>query len=62
MTGHWTIVSSRGRCSPTGRADVFTLGGAGGATLYDAIDERLRGFITAQPLFFAATAPESGGT
>lgn len=31
------------------------------ARLYDAIDERLRAFITAQPMFFVATAPESGG-
>lgn len=31
------------------------------AKLYDVIDERLREFIAAQPVFFVATAPESGG-
>lgn len=29
--------------------------------VYDRIDERLRGFIAAQPVFFVATAPASGG-
>jgi hypothetical protein len=29
--------------------------------LYEAIDERLRAFIAAQPMFFVATAPDSGG-
>lgn len=31
------------------------------AKLYEAIDERLRAFISAQPMFFVATAPHSGG-
>jgi predicted pyridoxine 5'-phosphate oxidase superfamily flavin-nucleotide-binding protein len=31
------------------------------AKLFETIDERLRAFITAQPMFFVATAPESGG-
>jgi len=30
------------------------------AKLYEAIDERLRTFIEAQPMFFVATAPSSG--
>lgn len=29
--------------------------------LYERIDDRLRGFIEAQPLFFVATAPAQGG-
>jgi hypothetical protein len=29
--------------------------------LYERIDERLRAFITAQPMFFVATAPAAGG-
>ena len=29
--------------------------------LYDRIDERLHAFITAQPMFFVATAPSAGG-
>jgi hypothetical protein len=29
--------------------------------VYEAIDERLRAFIAAQPMFFVATAPHSGG-
>jgi hypothetical protein len=31
------------------------------AKLYESIDERLRAFIEAQPMFFVATAPSSGG-
>ncbi|TQL99645.1 pyridoxamine 5'-phosphate oxidase [Actinoallomurus bryophytorum] len=31
------------------------------AKLYDAIDERLQAFIAEQPMFFVATAPDSGG-
>lgn len=31
------------------------------AKVYDRIDDRLREFITAQPMFFVATAPASGG-
>jgi hypothetical protein len=31
------------------------------AKLYEAIDARLRAFIEAQPMFFVATAPDSGG-
>jgi hypothetical protein len=31
------------------------------AKLYDAIDQRLRDFIEAQPMFFVATAPRDGG-
>jgi hypothetical protein len=31
------------------------------STLYDRIDDRLREFIGAQPMFFVATAPGSGG-
>jgi Pyridoxamine 5'-phosphate oxidase len=31
------------------------------AKLYESIDARLRAFIEAQPMFFVATAPESGG-
>ncbi|MFB9836826.1 pyridoxamine 5'-phosphate oxidase family protein [Actinoallomurus acaciae] len=31
------------------------------AKLYDAIDQRLREFIEAQPMFFVATAPREGG-
>lgn len=31
------------------------------AKLYESIDERLRAFIEAQPMFSAATAPGSGG-
>ena len=31
------------------------------AKLYEAIDERLQAFIAAQPMFFVATAPSSGG-
>jgi predicted pyridoxine 5'-phosphate oxidase superfamily flavin-nucleotide-binding protein len=31
------------------------------AKLYDSIDERLQAFIAEQPMFFVATAPESGG-
>jgi Pyridoxamine 5'-phosphate oxidase len=31
------------------------------AKVYEAIDERLRAFIAAQPMFFVATAPHSGG-
>jgi hypothetical protein len=31
------------------------------AKLYEAIDQRLREFIEAQPMFFVATAPERGG-
>ncbi|MDN3358295.1 pyridoxamine 5'-phosphate oxidase family protein [Actinomadura sp. DC4] len=29
--------------------------------LYETIDERLRAFITSQPMFFVATAPSAGG-
>jgi len=31
------------------------------AKLYDSITDRLRAFIEAQPMFFVATAPDSGG-
>jgi predicted pyridoxine 5'-phosphate oxidase superfamily flavin-nucleotide-binding protein len=31
------------------------------AKLYDRIDDRLRAFIAAQPMFFVATAPSAGG-
>jgi hypothetical protein len=31
------------------------------AKVYDRIDDRLRAFIAAQPMFFVATAPASGG-
>lgn len=31
------------------------------AKVYESIDARLRAFIKAQPMFFVATAPESGG-
>jgi predicted pyridoxine 5'-phosphate oxidase superfamily flavin-nucleotide-binding protein len=31
------------------------------AKVYEVIDERLRSFIEAQPMFFVATAPASGG-
>ena len=31
------------------------------AKLYEAIDERLQAFIAEQPVFFVATAPDSGG-
>jgi Pyridoxamine 5'-phosphate oxidase len=31
------------------------------AKLYEAINERLRAFIEEQPMFFVATAPDSGG-
>jgi predicted pyridoxine 5'-phosphate oxidase superfamily flavin-nucleotide-binding protein len=31
------------------------------AKVYESIDERLRAFIEAQPVFFVATAPDSGG-
>ena len=31
------------------------------AKIYDRIDDRLKRFIEAQPMFFVATAPDSGG-
>ena len=36
-------------------------GGVAVAKVYESIDARLRAFIKAQPMFFVATAPESGG-
>jgi hypothetical protein len=51
------VVEDRPRVCP----DVLVLGRLAVGKLYDAIDRRLQDFIEAQPMFFVATAPETGG-